>query len=556
MTKQIKNKTIDFNFIAMFFVVMITTTISFTSIIFLIGGTINKWLFVLTYLLSIFLTYKVCGKTMNKDDFKRNIIISTLIFAILCIFSLVFYDSSWDGNVYHKQMIGLMKNGMNPLYNEVSGDIWSRHYANGSEIWGAVLYAFFDNIEVGKVINLLLAFTLYVVAFNYSYKKSTKKVFSNLFAFALAFNPILINQFHSYYIDGIVANSLFLCIIFLLNIIDGKQDIVDKKQYLMFLSSIIICTNAKFTALLLCIMFCGLLGIYIVISNIKNKNYIFIKKFIIFMVISFLFSVLVVGSSTYVKNFVKNGNPFYPLMGEGAVDIESGNEPDSFKNLNHVEKWIYATFSETYTWYNKKPTLKIPFSVSQSELDSLAYPDIRIGGLGVWFSGLLVISTIVIIFTLIKLFLSKSKYFWIIGLLMAGIVLPIPILPVVWQARYYPEIYLIPFIAIMCISCSKNKFINILSYIIVLLAVGNSLFMVPQAYDKLQNSIKINKTLINLSELSQTKKITISQDNYTFYGTYYNYIDKKINYTYSEEKLKDGIPFYYGALYKIEGGIE
>ena len=57
-------------------------------------------------------------------------------------------------------MIGLMKNGMNPLYNEVSGDIWSRHYANGSEIWGAVLYAFFDNIEVGKVINLLLAFTL------------------------------------------------------------------------------------------------------------------------------------------------------------------------------------------------------------------------------------------------------------------------------------------------------------------------------------------------------------------------------------------------------------
>lgn len=54
MTKQIKNKTIDFNFIAMFFVVMIATTISFTSIIFLIGGTVNKWLFLLTYLLSIF----------------------------------------------------------------------------------------------------------------------------------------------------------------------------------------------------------------------------------------------------------------------------------------------------------------------------------------------------------------------------------------------------------------------------------------------------------------------------------------------------------------------
>ena len=75
--------------------------------------------------------------------------------------------------------------------------------------------------------------------------------------------------------------------------------------------------------------------------------------------------------------------------------------------------------------------------------------------------------------------------------------------------------------------------------------------MVPQAKEKLIDSRTINNQLVELAEKSLTEKVLISQDNYTFYGSYYNYLDKGIRYEYSKERLDDGIPFYYGAMYKI-----
>ena len=547
-----RNDKLNLSFISTFYLLLIFVVISTSSIVFLVGGSINNCLFIFDFLITVIITYLLYIEKMGKKEYVKNVIAATIIFFLLCFISLIFYDFSWDGNVYHKQMIGLMKNGMNPLYNEISGDIWSRHYANGSEIWGAVLYSFFNNIEVGKVINLLLSFSLYVFSFKYIYSKTNKKIISNLFAFGLAFNPILINQFHSYYIDGVVGATLFLVIISLLNIVEGKQSFENKENYIVLASSIVVCINSKFTALLLCMMFVGLLGGYTVIYNFIKKNFKFMWKYIMYICIVFAFGGLVVGSSTYVKNFITHRHPFYPLMGNGAVDIETGNEPESFKNMSHIQKWLYATFSETYTWYDKNPKLKIPFSVSSSEINSLSYPDIRIGGLGVWFSGMLIISTIVLIVSMIVLLIKKSKYFWIVGLLILGIVVPIPILPVVWQARYYPEIYLLPFISIVLLASSKNKIYKFLSYVIVLIAVGNSLFLIPQVWDKLCNSIKVNKDLIYLSEQSQTKKIIMSQDNYTFYGAYYNYIDKNIDYEYEDERMENGIPVYYGSLYRFE----
>lgn len=549
--KKFKDK-LDFTFIAVFFLVLITVTISSSAIVFIIGGHISKYMFIFDYALTIYIMYLTYKKKMNTKTFANNVIISSFLFFILCFIALVFYDCSWDGNVYHKQMIGLMKNGFNPVYNVKSGDLWAQHYANGSEIWGAELYAISNNIETGKVINLLLSFALYVLTFNYMYKKTNKKIVSNLVAFALTFNPIMMSQFSTYYIDGVVGASLFITIIGLLNVIDGKQKLEDKENLLVLAAGIIICVNSKFTALLLCMMFAGLLGGFTIIYNFIKKNANFSWKYLAYLAIVFTFAIAVVGSSTYVKNTLTHGHPFYPLMGEGAVDIDTGNEPDAFKNHSHFEKWLWATFSETYTWYNKKPVLKKPFAVTRDEINNLQYPDIRIGGLGVWYSAMLVVSLIALLAAIVVLIIKKSKNFWPVILILAGIIVPIPVLPVVWQARYYPEIYLIPFVAIVILMASKNKLVRALGCFIILIAVGNSLFCLPQAYDKAVYSRTINDDLIFLSEQSQTKRVIMSQDNYTFYGTYYNYIDKGIEYDYEDERMENGTPIYYGSLYRIE----
>lgn len=544
-------KDINSRFLLSHLLILIASVLSITSIIFIIGGRITCNLFIFEYCCSLFIVFLLFKNKMSKKAIIYNFVISSFVFYLLCHISLLFYDFSWDGNVYHKQMIGLMKNGMNPLYNVNSGDIWTQHYANGSEIWGAVLYSSFGDIEVGKCINLILAVCLCIYSYSTVFKISKSKVFSGIFSLSLAFNPILINQFHSYYIDGIVADSLFIFILTLVNFIINKFSVSDKYDVALFVASSIIVINSKFTALLLWGLFLLVLGCYILYLNIKNKNIKEIKNFIVICFCTGIFSVIVVGSSSYVKNTIQYHNPFYPLMGEGSVDIETGNEPESFKNYNHFEKWLYATFSETYTWYDVNPKLKIPFTVNSSELYSIEFPDIRIGGLGVWYSGLLCLSIPMILIGFIYN-LRKKKVLNIVSIiLLCAILIPIPILPIVWQARYYPELYLIPFIAaIYACSCKKNV-LKYYGYLIICAALINSFFMFPQARKKLINSRSINNQLVELSEKSLTKKVLISQDNYTFYGTYYNYIDKGIKYEYSKERMADGIPFYYGAMYKI-----
>lgn len=553
MKKYLKNfvERINVKIIAMYLIVLVATTISTTSVAFILGAHINSMYLVFNILLSFLIIHLVYKKDYSNKIILTNVIYALLVFSLLVFISLLFYDGTWDGNVYHKQMIGLMKNGMNPVYNVESGDIWAQHYSNGCEIFAAVLYSFFNDIESGKVINLILAFVLSIFSYQFVYKKSNKRGISLLFSLAIAFNPLILSQFNTYYIDGTLANSLFLSIIALINFIDDDFKFKDKTSILLFISSSIVCINSKFTALLIWGLFLCLLGGYTLIVNLKRKDYKTFKKFILLGALTMAFSVLIVGSSSYVKNFVQHKNPFYPLMGEGAVDIKTGNESVGLEKYSHTEKWLYTTFSKTYTGYDRKPELKIPFKVSRSEIYAMGIADTRVAGLGAWYSGLLCLSVPVILIGIIYFLRKKSKWGVVITLLTIGIFAPIPIFPVVWQARYYPSLYLVPFLAIMILIKADKKVLKTYMWIVVLSAIINSALALPMVFVKFKDAREINNQLVRLAEISLTKKVIISQDYFTFYGTYYNYIDKGIKYTYQEERLEDGTSLYYGTLYKI-----
>lgn len=537
--------------IAIYLLTLVGTTISTTAIAFLLGASINSMYLIFNFIISGVIIYLVYKNKYDKKTIIKNILFSLVLFFLFVFISLLFYDGTWDGNVYHKQMIGLMKNGMNPLYNVESGDIWAQHYASGCEIFSAVLYSFFNDIESGKAINIILAFVLLVFSYKLVCKKTNKKIISLLFSLAFAFNPITLSQFNTYYIDGVVTSSLFLSIIALLGFINDDFKLSSRTSVLMFIMSSIICINSKFTSLLIWGLFLCLLGGYTIIVNIKRKEYSTVKQCILLGMLTMVFSVAIVGSSSYMKNLVQHKNPFYPLMGEGAVDIKTGNESVGLENYSHTEKWLYTTFSKTYTGYDKKPELKIPFTVSKSEIYAMGIADTRVAGLGAWYSGLLCLSIPVIIIGIIYYLRKKSKWGVVALLLTIGVFAPIPIFPVVWQARYYPSLYLVPFIAIFMLLKSDKKILKVYMWTILMSAVVNSCLAVPMILVKYRDSRNINNQLVRLSEISLTEKVIISQDYYTFYGTYYNYIDKGIKYTYSKEKLEDGTSLYYGSLYKI-----
>lgn len=558
MMEKIKDKlkVVDFDIITTFLLSFIFLSVSATSVLFIVGIGVSAIYLPMYLLLSTFITFIFFYKESSKEKLKKiiiNIFISIILLFITILVASAFYDTTWDGNTYHKEMIGLMKNGMNPLYNVDSGDIWSQHYARAVETFASVIYAFTNNIETGKALNFLLIILLFVQLYKYLRKKNVNIILSVIFSFVVAVNPISLIQSTSYYVDGIFANTLFFIILMLLKLTNEDED---NKLYLYWLVVLtVVCINIKFTSLLICTMFIGAFIIYWLYVSIREKKFgVTLKKWFIYFACIYIFGVIFVGSSVYVKNFIKYGHPFYPLLGEETnVDIVTDNEPVGLTEYNHFEKFIYTLFSKTYTWYDKKPELKIPFTIYDSEFESMQYVDTRVGGFGPLYSGMLVVSIPVILFYIIRNMQKKRRMNILLILILLCIIIPIPILPVIWQLRYYPQFYLLPLIALYLLLINKKNIFKTTYFIVLslILAVNISLF-VPIMYNKFKESVHINRQLIYLYEQSLNNDLVISIEDCPNAGARYNLQDKNIQYKFLSYKMEDGKPMYYRFFYRIE----
>lgn len=558
MMEKIKDKlkVVDFDIITTFLLSFIFLSVSATSVLFIVGIGVSAIYLPMYLLLSTFITFIFFYKESSKEKLKKiiiNIFISIILLFITILVASAFYDTTWDGNTYHKEMIGLMKNGMNPLYNVDSGDIWSQHYARAVETFASVIYAFTNNIETGKALNFLLIILLFGQLYKYLRKKNVNIILSVIFSFVVAVNPISLIQSTSYYVDGIFANTLFFIIIMLLKLTNEDED---NKLYLYWLVVLtVVCINIKFTSLLICTMFIGAFIIYWLYVSIREKKFgVTLKKWFIYFACIYIFGVIFVGSSVYVKNFIKYGHPFYPLLGEETnVDIVTDNEPVGLTEYNHFEKFIYTLFSKTYTWYDKKPELKIPFTFYDSEFESMQYVDTRVGGFGPLYSGMLVVSIPVILFYIIRNMQKKRRMNILLILILLCIIIPIPILPVIWQLRYYPQFYLLPLIALYLLLINKKNIFKTTYFFVLslILAVNISLF-VPIMYNKFKESVHINRQLIYLYEQSLNNDLVISIEDCPNAGARYNLQDKNIQYKFLSYKMEDGKPMYYRFFYRIE----
>ena len=161
---------------AMFLLVEIIAILLITTILFFINVTVTGWHLPIITIIAIGLTLLF----YRKDNIKINIVAILLGFIIFTGVTFVegkIYDTTADGNTYHKLAIGALKNGWNPNYEDsqdfdiedgnpfdISEDnintLWIDHYAKGTEIFASVIYAFTGNIEVEKGIQYYLCILL------------------------------------------------------------------------------------------------------------------------------------------------------------------------------------------------------------------------------------------------------------------------------------------------------------------------------------------------------------------------------------------------------------
>lgn len=532
-------------FLLFWMCLMVTLTIT----LFFIHVTITTFHLIVSLLLSSIVYYLFTKKKNTKKEILKIIMLSLTIISFSTLISTIMFDRSSDGNTYHKDAIGVLKEGFNPVYessldfikdrdnnSELSEySIWADHYAKANWVIAANFYSLTDNIESGKAMNLISMYIVFSFIFTSLVLILDKKK-SFIISIIAVLNPITASQIFTYYNDQLVLLYLFLSVLFLIRL---DKDINDKESWFGYILSFILLANMKFNGLGYLLVFSFLFVCRYLYKAYKEKKFLYLfKKLCLIFIPLFIVSLVIVGYPTYIKNTIDHNNPFFPLYDDNGEDIITEQQPNIFLKMNNLEKLFYGTFSKANNLReHDKTELKIPFTVYKEELTPAMSNDLRISGWGIFFSGLLLCSIII----LIKYYKDYKKESWILYTLGITVLLLI-VMSESWWARYTPHFYLFVVLSLYILLKYKNfKKINIIY--IGLIIVNTLIPLAGNSYYTLKNSIQILKDFNNL----KYKEIIVNEKGMN--GIIYNLKDYNINYKI-DNSIKEKKLYYHYLEYQ------
>ncbi|WP_313598567.1 hypothetical protein [Epilithonimonas vandammei] len=484
--------------------------------------------------------------------YKNNLPTCIVLFSLLVfsfVISRIVFDNSYDGQYYHQETMIQLKNGWNPIYslsNSRTGKFWIDNYPKGAETLSSLIYIFTDKIEEGKCINWIALFASFFMSYSVLRLLEIKRTLKVLFAFLIAFNPVVISQVFTYYIDALVY-SFFVCCLCSMTLYLKEK----KNMYLyIFIGSLVLGSSIKFTSIVI-------FGVFIVVSLlcvifILKQKYLFFKLFYSSCLGFFL--LILVTINPYANNLINGRHLFYPLLGKGSVEIMYLTAPKDFVDgYNRIEKLGITLFGKTGFLDANDIRFKIPFSVHKSEIIKLTESDIMIGGFGVFYGGFLLLLLIVLLFNLEK-FKNFSSTQKLLLMSIVPIFFSVLIISDPWWVRYIPQFYLIPIIILFVLQINQVK-IKVLPLLYSVLIINVGLFLLAISISNYYKSQKFYYILESLKKSQRTVKI----DTHQFKSTLnrleeYNISYKEIKINNDDKKVIKFQP--KGAVIKDESFVK
>ena len=441
-----------------------------------------------------------------------------------------FFDLSYDGQAYHQEALIQLNRGWNPFYEQLTSPQsnnmhrWLNHYSKGVWFYAAMIFKVTKDIESGKLFHfwLMLAALFMTLSFLLRFETLSRSL-AVLISLLVAFNPVSTYQSLSYYLDGQLM-SLMIILFVVLGFIYRESKWI---HYWFLLMVIPVLVNVKLTAGI----YSGLILIgYLGMLWVKSKFEQF-RKTLIYTLIAFLLGFLLFGFSPYITNTLQMGNPFYPALGTDRSDYTYPQFPANFIGKNSVYLLFYSIFSKSdnVRGLEKRAYLKIPFTVSKDELGAFIDTNAKQGGFGPLFGGGLLLSFLIIIGSLPSLYSTPHKtgpeksdlggeamaakrafspniY---LGLFCLALILATCLInPASSLARFVPQMWLSPIIAVLLAYSLKNKVIRILGHLILMVLVLNNV-LIGYAYYSYNFKITrvYNQRLEKLAVISQENPI-------------------------------------------------
>ena len=546
LKKKISECYPELAFSAFFLLSFIFFNVLISSVFFIFKVSIQKYFLVISLALSIFLTCLLAWKKNSK-----NIGLTITLPILIIIFSILLngkiFDYTWDGNSYQKATTGMLAIGWNPLYEELEefddnskekiniGDespIYINNYAKASNIFAANVYKFTGNIETGKSINTITIAILFLLTFSFLLYKKQSILFAFLFSICVISYPIMATQFLTNYIDILVYTFLYLTI-FCFFLLEENEFVFSRKTSLfIFFMILTIAINIKFSLFGYVGLYCLAYYIWYIYRIIKQKmDKTFFKDFTLTSILAVMVGVFVIGLSVYPKNMIDHGNPFYPLYGNASVEIMTQNSPKEFSEKTPVQKFLISFFAKSSDLVEdskEEIELKIPFSISKGELWSTGLPDVRLSGNGVFFSGIFLISLIIIVISFKDLYNKNSIVSILFLLPMIVTTIMIFFLQEAWWARYFPQLYLFVLFALFLLhENDKNKTVKIVEYFFVGILLLNNFIAFQDAIKRsYKNNVICNVEFQKYESVEKLAGSKLMIYTNSFNGAKFNIIDK------------------------------
>lgn len=446
----------------------------------------------------------------------RETIAALLIFLVLLGFSVAiagyFIDISWDGRNYHALAVRLLRDGWNPVsdpYHQSGWNTltWIDHFAKGAWYFSAPIIDLTGNPETGKASNLLLAIVVFCLVFAYllSYTRVSLPA-SILISLLPVLNPVISTQLLTRYVDGQVA-AIFT-ILLLLGLFAAHR--TDTLQLVAWFAAIVIGINIKFTSAaytagLLVLIGAGLFWL-------KRKDLQSLIPLAITVFFSSLVGLLVVGYNPYVRNTLSFGHPLYPVYGSQAAEIREkiilgANVPEVLRRKDRFQKLGISLFSRSENLpQDPAVRIKLPFTVSEQELETFTATGTRIAGFGPLFGGVLLLAVLGLF--AVRLEPDALKIFlWVLGVILLLTLLNNE----GWWARYAPQVWLVPIVILVALLHSKSSWSAAIGWVLVLVLLINAVLVLAVNLDfNFTQSMQAKRTLTQL--LSTQEEIYVFQD--------------------------------------------
>lgn len=206
-----------------------------------------------------------------------------------------------------------------------------------------------------------------------------------------------------------------------------------------------------------------------------------------------------------------------------------------------------------------KESLKLPFTVYRQEFDRYYVADVRRGGMGIFFSGLFVISIFLILLRVSKYKKNKLTDQLTIALILFGTnIIEMIILPKTSELRYVPHIYLSIVLAMVILYKMNLKGIwfkirTFLNFFLIIIITLNVLPWVIIGLNRIKAGVRTTTIFENMAyECVENEKIfEVRYCNDTYNGLDYNLNDFDIRYYYNiDAEIDESFKQNYLILYK------